>query len=396
MSPLAPEDRWHSIDIIRGIALLGIFIANISLFQIPHLFISDPPLSEGSDQWIQLFIDLFIQNKFFSLFAILFGLGSYIFLSRAQEKGNMYRKLYIRRMLILFFIGLLHLIFIWYGDILHSYAVAGVVLLVFYRRKLKTIIVWICLFASLLFLLVVATLFVPQEKLEAGIEGTRDANAVQVEQAVSVYHNASYIDWIVYRFSHEVIPVLKSTPFSMLTALFMFLLGLSIGKSKLVSHFEEKKSFIKRLWLITFILSLTISGVMFSLYFDMFDLGARSDVYIQMFMMFSAISHSLFYFSSLLWLLQSSRWQKILKPFQFVGRMALTNYLLQSIIGVGFFAGFGLFGSLNLRLGLAVVVVVFLIQILVSYYWLKAFHYGPMEWLWRTATYGKRQPLKKR
>ncbi|WP_042359387.1 DUF418 domain-containing protein [Geomicrobium sp. JCM 19055] len=110
---------------------------------------------------------------------------------------------------------------------------------------------------------------------------------------------------------------------------------------------------------------------------------------------FSATNHQLFYFSSLLWLLQASRWQKILRPFQVVGRTALTNYLLQSIIGMGFFIGFGLFGSLNLSLGLLVVIVVFPIQVLFSFYWLKAFHYGPMEWLWRTATYGKRQPLKK-
>ncbi len=94
--------------------------------------------------------------------------------------------------------------------------------------------------------------------------------------------------------------------------------------------------------------------------------------------------------------MQKDKWIRFFHPLSYVGRMALTNYLIQSIIGVGIFKGLGLFGELNLGLGIVISLIVFPIQILLSYLWLKNYKYGPLEWVWRSATYGKIQPLKYR
>lgn len=105
---------------------------------------------------------------------------------------------------------------------------------------------------------------------------------------------------------------------------------------------------------------------------------------------------SLFYITSLLFLLQKETWKKLLNPLSYVGRMALTNYIMQTVVGVTIFTGLGLYGQINLGLTVLVSLIFFPAQILFSYLWLKKYRYGPLEWLWRTATYGRFQPIKYR
>lgn len=122
--------RIYSLDIIRGIAILCILFANL-----PTMTGLDPFNQagySGTDKVIRLLIDLFIQAKFYTIFAFLFGVGFYIFIKNAEAKGYSMYKLFSRRLCILLLFGLLHFIFLWYGDILHAYALAGFILLFFY------------------------------------------------------------------------------------------------------------------------------------------------------------------------------------------------------------------------------------------------------------------------
>ncbi|PDY96059.1 DUF418 domain-containing protein, partial [Bacillus thuringiensis] len=138
--------RIHSLDIIRGIAILCILFANL-----PTMTGLDPFNQAGytsTDKTIRFLVDLFIQTKFYTIFAFLFGVGFYIFMKNTEAKGYPMYKLFTRRLCILLVFGLLHFTFLWYGDILHAYAIAGFILLFFYKRSTKLIFIAGCSFLT--------------------------------------------------------------------------------------------------------------------------------------------------------------------------------------------------------------------------------------------------------
>ncbi len=397
-SPTQALERIDSLDMIRGFALFGIFLVNIPLFQYPKLIADTNLLSyelSSMDQWIRIFFDVFIEAKFFAIFSFMFGLGFYIFMNRAEEKGKHIYRLFFRRLLILALLGLIHLIFFWYGDILLQYAFAGMLLILFYKRKAKTIIIWITTMLVLLVGLLAFSFTISNEVLEREIAEQQLLGAGKVEEAIDVYQHGSYVDWLKYRFIHEVIPVVTNLPASAITALFMFLLGLYAGKRGIFTDIKAHLPFIKRTWVISLFASLPISLLIISIHLGLIDLGVKNQHAIQTFITVSGFSLSLFYTSSILLLLQKAVWIKWLQPFSYAGRMALTNYMAQTIVGVGIFTGLGLFGTKNLALGVMICLVVFPLQIIFSAYWLQKFHYGPLEWVWRSLTYGKIQSMRR-
>ena len=135
---ISQGERIHSIDIIRGIAVLGIFLVNWPVIAgIDSRDITG--IYEGIDSYIRLFYDMFIQTKFYTIFSFLFGLGFYIFMTRAEAKTDRPKTLFVRRLLILLLFGFLHYVLLWDGDILHTYAITRFFLFLFYKRKPRTI-----------------------------------------------------------------------------------------------------------------------------------------------------------------------------------------------------------------------------------------------------------------
>ena len=397
-SPLPSNERIASLDIIRGFALFGILLANMPHFQSPQLIADLYMYSQqltGSDKWIRIFMDVFIETKFFSIFSFLFGLGFYIFMKRAEEKGHRLYYLYTRRLIVLALFGILHLVFLWYGDILLNYALAGFLLIFFYKRKPKTILVLIITFTFLLISLLSINLFLPAEVVEQEINQLQMEGSGKMEEAVNYYNNSSYSEWVSYRFTNEVIPILKNMPFAVITALYMFLLGLYVGKRRIISDFTSHKQLGKRVWWISLLISIPLSVFIVLLHLGIFDFNVLNELMIQVLVMMSGLSLSLFYISTILFLLQKEMWKKILHPLSYVGKMALTNYIIQSLIGVGIFTGLGIYGELNLGLGIIISLILFPAQIIFSYLWLKKYRFGPLEWVWRSATYGELQPMKK-
>ncbi|SME20849.1 hypothetical protein BACERE00191_03854 [Bacillus pacificus] len=138
---ISQGERIHSIDIIRGIAVLGIFLVNWPVIAgIDSRDITG--IYEGIDSYIRLFYDMFIQTKFYTIFSFLFGLGFYIFMTRAEAKTDRPKTLFVRRLLILLLFGFLHYVLLWDGDILHTYAITGFFLFLFYKREPRTILIW--------------------------------------------------------------------------------------------------------------------------------------------------------------------------------------------------------------------------------------------------------------
>ncbi|MDY0394622.1 DUF418 domain-containing protein [Virgibacillus halophilus] len=174
----------------------------------------------------------------------------------------------------------------------------------------------------------------------------------------------------------------------------MFLMGLYAAKRGVFSNYVLHKPFVKRTWLYSLWCSIPLSIGIFLLRLKILDFGVMNEQFVQILLIISGVSLSLFYISSILLLLEKERWKKVFHPLSYIGRMALTVYIMQTMIGVGIFTGFGIFGTLNLRLGILISFIVFPMLAVFSFVWLQYFRFGPLEWAWRSFTYGKLQSIK--
>ncbi|RIW29199.1 DUF418 domain-containing protein [Bacillus salacetis] len=397
--PVLGKDRIVTIDIIRGFALFGIFLVNMPAFHSAEFLTSYYGIEverSGADYWIDLFFALFIDMKFFTIFSFLFGLGFYIFMSRAEQKGLKVKSLYLRRILGLFLFGAAHIILLWFGDILHTYALTGLLLLAFYKRKIKTMIIWAF---SLLF--AINVLFALSLLLPSGLlEELQGMNVSMYNDLiggyVDAYTTASYGELISYRLDAEVVPLILNAIPAMIPVLAMFLFGLAAGKAGIFKPDTPHLGLIRKIRNITLLISIPLVTLLALYKLEILGAGIKNSTYVQLFTSLSGVSLCFFYISGLTLLLKKNQWQKRLRPLGFAGQMALTNYLSQTIICVAIFVGFGLYEQVSLWAGTLLALAIFAAQILFSYFWLKKFQFGPFEWLWRSFTYGKFQSIKKR
>ncbi|WP_440603167.1 DUF418 domain-containing protein [Bacillus sp. GB_SG_008] len=379
---ISQNERIHSIDIIRGIAIFGIFLVNWPVLA----GIESRDLTgvyEGLDRYIRLFYDLFVQTKFYTIFSFLFGLGFYIFMKRAEEKAYRPKLLFIRRLLILLLFGFLHYVLLWDGDILHNYAISGFVLLLFYKRQPKTLLIWSLILLSIWeFIMLLASstmLVVPLEKL-----GDFSAPVVPL-----LNWSLQVQDRFTAFYSEEIGYSLMMLP----ETVGLFLLGLYAGKKEIFRRVKDIDTKLKKWQIIAFIATLPTWWIMI-VYFNMND----SYMPFKMigFITLSGKTLFIFYILTLMRLLQHAKWQKIFRPFQYVGRMALTNYISQTIVTL---LVFGLLFQANIVFplwgGTLFCIGFYIIQIFVSRWWLSRYQYGPLEYIWRLGTYGKNMPMKK-
>ncbi|QQK75512.1 DUF418 domain-containing protein [Salicibibacter cibarius] len=393
------NERIHTLDIIRGIAVFGILIANMYAFK-SLAFTDLRPYIEGGtvpqgvlSPFADVFNTIFIEGKFYPMFSLLFGLGFYIFYTRLIEKGYNADRMFVRRLIFLLIIGLVHLVFIWSGDILHTYALAGFLLFLFIHRRPKTIMIWIValLGATSIFMLFLTSLTGVglQFKMESGM-GSFAAFENSVDSGEAVMANGTYGDILQYRFLNEVFPVLMQAIFIVIAVLPLFLIGLYMGKKGMFHDVENNIKKWKKLCVHSFWSGALLTAIMAALHYDLLPLPSYFT-----FGMSEGVNYAagpllmLFYVSALVLVLRSKGWKKLLMPFAAVGRMALTNYLLQSLIAIFIFYGFGLgmFGQISSGVGLVIAVIIFTAQLIVSNLYLQTFKQGPMEALWRKWTY---------
>lgn len=380
--PISQNERIHSIDIIRGVAVFGIFLVNWPI--IAGVDSRDMAGSyEGIDSYIRLFYDMFIQTKFYTIFSFLFGLGFYIFMQRAELKTDHPKILFMRRLLILFLFGFTHYVLFWDGDILHSYAIAGVFLLLFYKRKPHTILIsallLLCLYQIFTLLASILIAFVPIEKLGLSLPIMPLENWVlQVQDRFAAFWSEA----------------ISLNFFLLPETVGLFLLGLYAGKKDIFRRVKELDSKLKKWQISMFILTIPMWFFMIRYFVTK---QSYEPIYMSGFTMLSGKTLFIFYIITLMRLLQKERWQTILRPFQFVGRMALTNYISQTIVTL---IVFGLFFKnflpVPLWVGPLFCVGFYILQIFISRWWLSHYQYGPLEYIWRLGTYGKMMPLKKK
>ena len=404
--PVQKQERIETLDILRGFALLGIFLIHMpAWFGTPAIYLMVLGESMWTNIWdttVASFIDLFFLGKFYTIFSFLFGLGFVIFYERAKARASKPVLLFYKRIFILLIIGLLHAFFIWYGDILVSYALLALLLPAFFNRKSKTYIKWAIVLFSLflLFFGLVALAtgmatrmgLVNEAEVMANVLPMIEQMRSGIESSFQAYRYGAFADIMAQRRADVLLG------YSQIWALFfmifpLFLLGIYVGKKGILQNIEANMGFIKKAWKWGLIIGLPMSIVKFIAGNQMNHL--LPDIFSFLYYAGSILGDtgmSIFYMTSIILLCQNAKWLLRLKPFGYVGRMALSNYLLQSIIGTLIFYnyGLGLYGQIAPAFGMALALVIFAMQIFISKWWLGRYQFGPMEWTWKSLTYGKR------
>lgn len=374
---------------MRGFAILGIFFVNMLSFHSPYLYLNPFAWWDSSlDQWIYRGIDILAQGSFYPLFSLLFGYGLILLYERTTGRGDPFYSMAFRRLLFLLFVGIIHTVFIWHGDILINYALLGFLMLLFMRLSGTGLIItgfllWLIPNLILSLLMLVVALFVPGEELSI-------YNLTLANQSVEIYQQGSYMDILNQRLADWY---LVNNPVNFLFMLFsvfpFFLIGGGMAKLKWMERVAE----LKKRFVLSFAL-LFGGGLFLKLTPYMMERNVALE-YIQDSLGGPMLAIS-FALGIALWL-EKSPDNKILKLFAPVGKLSMSNYLLQSIIATLIFYsyGFGFYGKVSVFTGSLFVIVFYAGQILFSNYWLKNHRYGPIEWVWRSATYKKIQPWKK-
>ncbi len=403
LKPVSKKDRIKELDIIRGFALFGVLLVNIAMFN-TTLFtksaslapLSNPlQLATIQDRLAALFIKIFAEGKFYTIFSFLFGLGFYIFMQRAEKKSTSTTKLFIRRSLFLFIFGILHFIFVWYGDILHVYGIIGFFLLLFKNSSLKTIKIWIII------LLLFSTLFYSGFTLLNTLNSSlMDSNTLenqkvwtnnQMKESVEVYQTGTFLEVITYRISNEGIFLFMNLFVIIPKILGMFLIGLYVGKKGILEDIDGHLDYIRKICKITGVVGLLVSVLYVCIDYEIINLGTvLNSPTTKFFEELATVFVSMFYVTSLILLLKKMVFNKLLIPLRYMGQMALTNYLVQcilcSIIFYGY--GFGLLNKIGVATGVILTIGIYGTQLIISKKWLQHFRYGPFEWIWRKLTYG--------
>jgi uncharacterized protein len=388
--PVQAGERIQVVDVLRGFAILGILLMNMRSF-------SGQPF--GADNWTEALdrnvinlIDFFVQAKFYSLFSFLFGWGIAKQMERAQAKNVSFIPLYMRRLAILFIFGGLHAIFLWVGDILSMYALLGMLLLLaFSKRSERTLLI-----AAFLALILAILLTLPGESMNqvrewcrSTVECLRPDNPLPT----SLYATGTYVEVTQLRFQEYLggfwwVPCYFGNVFAMM------LLGLYVGKRKILEHIGSHLGLIQRtLWIglaigvpLNYLFVYSTNHPPSTEYASLIRIGART---------FGAPALMLFYVSAIILLFRKGFGRQRLAPLAHVGRMALSNYISHSIICPLIFYGYGLglYGETDPTFGLLLTVAIYLAQIRLSQWWLARYQYGPLEWLWRTLTYAMGHPF---
>lgn len=424
LTPLQPTDRIHSLDIMRGIVLFGILLMNIHMMGLANAY-SDPTVSGGSKGWdlyTWIVTNMLFEGTMRALFSLLFGVGMFILLDRLEKKGAGIKAadIYFRRLLWLLIFGLIHgYILLWTGEILYNYALMGFLVYSFRHMSPKKLIG----IAILLMAFGAAWSYVDYKKdvkFMAEVEQVSQYHAVGKALTDDLKEASLKWDQIQSKRSPEAVEKFNSNmrkgyfdlvaflapinrdynqhdPYrwDVWDVLSMMLIGIALFKLKILSA-EKSYFFYGMMVIIGYLIGLSVnyyetmhivnqdfSLLSFSKTNITYDLGRVP----------TAIGHIglILIFCKLPIL----KWLK--SALSSVGKMALTNYVMHSVFAMIIFtgAGLGLFGTFSRHELLYIVFAIWIFQLIISPIWLKYFHFGPLEWIWRNLSYQKKHRIKK-
>jgi len=397
-APVAAKDRFESLDVLRGVAILGILMMNVQAFLMaPNAYVYPPAHMDitGANLTVWFIAHVFFEQKFITIFSALFGAGMVLMVG---EEEAVSRKLHFSRMSWLLVFGLIHLFVFWFGDILTAYAIGGFIIVFFRRMSPTKLIIWGLVWVTIAGVLFVGLLasfaLIPEE---AGMTPVDLGMAYSDERLAEIV--AAFQGGFLQSRGENAINAAGSLGF------LVFFGGRIIGVMFLGMALF-KLGFLTAKWsVLSYLISLVIGlGIGLPLAWfgashavaSGFDLG---QLWVHVGANYIASLFVAFGYASAVMLICKAPWMKILRyPFAAAGRMAFTNYLSQTFIMV-FIAvggiGLGLFGELERVEQVQLVLAVWVFQLLFSMLWLQIFRFGPLEWLWRSLSYGKVQPFMK-
>ena len=397
-SPTQTGARIASLDVLRGFALLGILVMNIQLFSMPSAAYQNPAAFgdlTGINLGVWTFAHVFFSQKFLTLFSMLFGAGVCLFADRIEARGGRPAKWHYRRMGWLLAFGLAHAYLLWAGDILVTYAICGCLVYLLRRRGPRTLVVAgvaSLLVTSLLLVLAGSALTVPEVPEEAISEIRRGwtPDASELDAEIAAYRGG----W------SEQQPVRAAEAFGIHVGLLPFfavwfcaglmLIGMALYRWGILSAARDDR-FYARLAAMGLLAGLPL--VAFGAWWNFAGDWAwqRSMFFGSLFNTWGCIPVALGYLGLVMLAVRRGFLPGLQARLAAVGRMAFTNYLFQTVLCTTIFYGhgLGLFASAERYQQLLIVFAVWALQLWLSPIWMRRYSYGPLEWLWRTLTYGR-------
>jgi uncharacterized protein len=423
--PVVAAERNEAIDMLRGVAVLGILVMNIYAFAMPFVAYSNPLAFGGTEPWnigTWYFTHIFFDQKFMTIFSLLFGAGLIMMMTRAEARGVTYAGVWYRRSFWLLLIGALHGYLIWMGDILFHYALVGMLVFLFRKRSPKSLILIAVLLLSVAPLLnlsggvYMAKLQVAGTEIEALQDAGEALSEEQQEQLAEWQEMSVFLgdpaeqvknDIEGYSQSYPAVVSYRQPTVTMLQtqATFFFiiwrvggvmLLGMALMKLGIIDGLRDS-GYYKKMMLAGYGIGLPI--VVYSAWnlwshqwepMWTFRVGMIPNYVGSLFV---ALGH----IGLVMTLIKSGAASRLMARFAAVGRMAFTNYLMHSVILTTVFYGYGLglYADVPRAWQMAFVVAVIGFQLWFSPIWLKVYRFGPAEWLWRSLTYWRRQPMRR-
>ena len=397
--PVETGARIASLDVLRGFALLGILVMNVQIFSMPSAAYQNPTAFgdlSGINLGVWAFAHVFFSQKFLTLFSMLFGAGVCLFADRIEARGERPARWHYRRMGWLLAFGLAHAYLLWAGDILVTYAICGCLVYLLRRRRPRTLLVAGLASLTATSLLLVAAGFaltlpaVPDEAISE-IERGWKPDAPELEAEVTAYRGGWSAQQPVR--AEEALGIhLGLLPFFAIWFCGgLMLIGMALYKWGVLSAARDD-DFYQRLASICLLAGLPL--VAFGMWWNFAGDWAwqRSMFFGTLFNSWGCIPVALGYLGLVMLAVRRGFLPGLQARLAAVGRMAFTNYLLQTVICTTIFYGhgLGLFASAERYQQLLIVFAVWALQLWLSPIWLRRHSYGPLEWLWRTLTYGRR------
>jgi uncharacterized protein len=408
-SPIDATERNALLDVIRGFALSGVFLSNVYMWMSGAAFLPNEDTGPSTmPKVIDILFSTIVSGKFMTMFTFLFGLGLAMQFSRAAERMDSASKRYVRRCATLVLLGVLHLVFLWYGDITHQYALIGLLVLLFRTRSTKTVIVWglvLTLFAvpvGIWAQFVLPRLLKSPEVAQAAMSAMRENNEAYNRTVIEAFQGHSYLAIVRTNLSvywhHFVTPVIASYHVGTFGN---FLLGLAVGRLGWLQDVPTHRRAFRRLFGWGLLAAILPLGIALALVKITGGGNPQQPPLVMPIVMpvlrnVQTLAAAVVYMAAIALLYQRNFFRRLLSMFAPVGRMAVSNYFAQSAIGLFVFCGIGLghMGDQRLRWTVVMPVVVFTVQMIISWLWLRHFRFGPVEWVSRSLTYGKLQPMR--
>jgi uncharacterized protein len=400
--PVRESERIAAIDVLRGFAILGILVVNIQSFSMPDAVIFNPTAYgdlSGMNRWVWIFTHIFFDQKFMTIFSMLFGAGILLMTQRAEDRGIASAPLNRRRMLALLGFGLMHAYLVWHGDILVWYALCGLVVYRFRNNEARSLIVLgLCMVA----VASLASIFFgwsmrwwPPDSI-ADLTQSFKPTSEKIAENLAAFRGG-WMRETVYR-----------APISFQSQTFVFAIwGIwRAGGLMLVGMGLFKLGVLRAARSARFYALLAAAGALVGIpaivYGTRANFAAGWDIRYSFFFgaqynYWGSIAASLAWVGLVMLVCKKGILTAVTSRLAAVGRTAFTNYLAQSLICTAVFYGFGLglYGSVERTGQVLIVLAVWAVQLVVSPLWLRRFRFGPFEWAWRSITYGKRQPMRR-